>query len=75
MEYLFSLANKSILCFLAHVLMDNTLCRCSFYLHPCEGSSIQILTQGKLSAPRILRVNKVSFLFCYFFLLEIKSFH
>ncbi|XP_022965590.1 WD repeat-containing protein 48-like isoform X1 [Cucurbita maxima] len=36
---------------------ENT--KCSFYLHPCEGSSIQILTQGKLSAPRILRVNKV----------------
>nr|ADN33906.1 nucleotide binding protein [Cucumis melo subsp. melo] len=36
---------------------ENT--KCSFYLHPCEGSSIQILTQGKLSAPRILRVHKV----------------
>ncbi|KAI7730838.1 hypothetical protein M8C21_026173 [Ambrosia artemisiifolia] len=32
---------------------------CSFYLHPCEGSAAQILTQGKLSAPRILRVHKV----------------
>ncbi|KAA3468649.1 WD repeat-containing protein 48-like isoform X2 [Gossypium australe] len=33
--------------------------RCSFYLHPCEGSAVQILTQGKLSAPRILRILKV----------------
>ncbi|OMO98927.1 hypothetical protein COLO4_13633 [Corchorus olitorius] len=32
---------------------------CSFYLHPCEGSAVQILTQGKLSAPRILRIHKV----------------
>ncbi|KAG5590375.1 hypothetical protein H5410_040889, partial [Solanum commersonii] len=29
----------------------------NFYLHPCEGSTIQILTQGKLSAPRILRIH------------------
>ncbi|XAR52510.1 hypothetical protein NMG60_11020632 [Bertholletia excelsa] len=36
---------------------ENT--KCSFYLHPCEGSAIQILTQGKLSAPRILRIHKV----------------
>ncbi|XP_073274188.1 uncharacterized protein [Primulina huaijiensis] len=36
---------------------ENT--KCSFYLHPCEGSTAQILTQGKLSAPRILRVHKV----------------
>lgn len=35
-------------------------CRCSFYLHPFEGSAVQILTQGKLSAPRILRIHKVS---------------
>lgn len=33
--------------------------KCSFYLHPCEGANVQILTQGKLSAPRILRVHKV----------------
>ncbi|GAB2218774.1 hypothetical protein Droror1_Dr00002006 [Drosera rotundifolia] len=33
--------------------------RCSFYLHPCEGSAVQIHTQGKLSAPRILRIHKV----------------
>ncbi|KAI0511773.1 hypothetical protein KFK09_012405 [Dendrobium nobile] len=33
--------------------------KCSFYLHPCEGSNVQVLTQGKLSAPRILRVHKV----------------
>ncbi|KAE8695455.1 WD repeat-containing protein 48-like protein isoform 2 [Hibiscus syriacus] len=36
---------------------ENT--KCSFYLHPCEGSAVQILTQGKLSAPRILRMHKV----------------
>lgn len=36
---------------------ENT--KCSFYLHPCEGSTAQVLTQGKLSAPRILRVHKV----------------
>lgn len=33
--------------------------KCSFYLHPCEGSPVQVLTQGKLSAPRILRIHKV----------------
>ncbi|KAK9161463.1 hypothetical protein Syun_007804 [Stephania yunnanensis] len=37
---------------------DNT--KCSFYLHPSEGSTVQFpLTQGKLSAPRILRIHKV----------------
>ncbi|XP_069144231.1 uncharacterized protein [Solanum lycopersicum] len=36
---------------------ENT--KCSFYFHPCEGSTVQILTQGKLSAPRILRIHKV----------------
>ncbi|XP_062084566.1 uncharacterized protein LOC133790806 isoform X1 [Humulus lupulus] len=36
---------------------ENT--KCSFYLQPCEGSTVQILTQGKLSAPRILRIHKV----------------
>ncbi|TMW87401.1 hypothetical protein EJD97_020004, partial [Solanum chilense] len=39
-------------------LRENT--KCSFYLNPCEGSTVQILTQGKLSAPRILRIHKVS---------------
>ncbi|KAJ6823282.1 WD repeat-containing protein 48 isoform X1 [Iris pallida] len=33
--------------------------KCSFYLHPCEGLAAQALTQGKLSAPRILRIHKV----------------
>ncbi|GAB4855426.1 hypothetical protein Ancab_024053 [Ancistrocladus abbreviatus] len=37
---------------------ENT--KCSFYLHPCEGSAVQILTQGKLSAPCILRIHKVA---------------
>ncbi|KAI7985882.1 hypothetical protein LOK49_LG14G01847 [Camellia lanceoleosa] len=32
---------------------------CSFYLHLSEGLAVQILTQGKLSAPRILRTRKV----------------
>ncbi|XP_010909218.2 uncharacterized protein [Elaeis guineensis] len=36
---------------------ENT--KCSFYLQPCEGSNVQIHTQGKLSAPRILRIHKV----------------
>ncbi|CAM8938144.1 unnamed protein product [Rhodiola kirilowii] len=36
---------------------ENT--KCSFYLQPCEGSTVQIHTQGKLSAPRILRIHKV----------------
>ncbi|PIN13813.1 Conserved WD40 repeat-containing protein [Handroanthus impetiginosus] len=36
---------------------ENT--KCSFYLYPCQGSTVQILTQGKLSAPRILRIHKV----------------
>ncbi|XP_010241294.1 PREDICTED: WD repeat-containing protein 48 homolog isoform X2 [Nelumbo nucifera] len=36
---------------------ENT--KCSFYLHPCEGSTVPVLTQGKLSAPRILRIHKV----------------
>ncbi|KAK8545446.1 hypothetical protein V6N13_066728 [Hibiscus sabdariffa] len=33
--------------------------KCSFYIHPYEGTAVQILTQGKLSAPRILRIHKV----------------
>ncbi|KAJ6434308.1 hypothetical protein OIU84_017920 [Salix udensis] len=37
---------------------ENT--KCSFYLLPCEGSPFQILTQGKLSAPRILRIHKTA---------------
>ncbi|XP_074582806.1 uncharacterized protein LOC141839054 [Curcuma longa] len=36
---------------------ENT--KCSFHLQACEGSNVQIITQGKLSAPRILRINKV----------------
>eukprot|EP01018_Ginkgo_biloba_P012808 Gb_30748 [translate_table: standard] len=36
---------------------ENT--KCSFYLHPYEGTTVQVLTQGKLSAPRILRIQKV----------------
>ncbi|MCO5600146.1 hypothetical protein L7F22_054254 [Adiantum nelumboides] len=36
---------------------ENT--KCSFYLHPYQGSIAPVITQGKLSAPRILRINKV----------------
>ncbi|CAL9077236.1 uncharacterized protein LOC135585291 isoform X3 [Musa acuminata AAA Group] len=36
---------------------ENT--KCSFFLLPCEGSTVPVITQGKLSAPRILRMNKV----------------
>ncbi|KAJ3704074.1 hypothetical protein LUZ61_007779 [Rhynchospora tenuis] len=36
---------------------ENT--KCSFYLQPLEGSPVPSVTQGKLSAPRILRIHKV----------------
>ncbi|KAI3816310.1 hypothetical protein L1987_16003 [Smallanthus sonchifolius] len=45
-------------------VLDNRLpprehTKCSFYLQPYEGSTIPSVTQGKLSAPRILRIHKV----------------
>lgn len=46
-------------CMLHNRLPPRENTKCSFYLHPCEGSAAQILTQGKLSAPRILRIHKV----------------
>ncbi|XP_020579105.1 WD repeat-containing protein 48 [Phalaenopsis equestris] len=46
-------------CVLNGRITPKDILKCSFYLHPCEGSNIQVLTQGKLSAPRILRVHKV----------------
>ncbi|KAK8712622.1 hypothetical protein V6N13_147856 [Hibiscus sabdariffa] len=46
-------------CVLNNRLPPREHAKCSFYLHPCEGSAVQILTQGKLSAPRILRMHKV----------------
>ncbi|XP_039029162.1 WD repeat-containing protein 48-like isoform X1 [Hibiscus syriacus] len=46
-------------CILNNRLPPRENAKCSFYLHPCDGSSVQILTQGKLSAPRILRMDKV----------------
>ncbi|OVA04363.1 WD40 repeat [Macleaya cordata] len=46
-------------CVLNKSLASKENTKCSFYLHPCEGSSVQVLTQGKLSAPRILRIHKV----------------
>ncbi|KAJ7973429.1 WD repeat-containing protein [Quillaja saponaria] len=46
-------------CILNNRLPTRENTKCSFYLHPCEGSTVQILTQGKLSAPRILRIHKV----------------
>lgn len=33
--------------------------KCSFYLHPYEGTTVQVSSNGKLSAPRILRIQKV----------------
>ena len=44
-------------------------CRCSFNLQPYEGSNAPVLTRGKLSAPRILRIHKVSFTLYYYFFL------
>ncbi|KAJ8760679.1 hypothetical protein K2173_017673 [Erythroxylum novogranatense] len=46
-------------CVLNNRLPSRENTKCSFYLHPCEGSAVQILTQGKLSAPLILRIHKV----------------
>ncbi|KAK7397269.1 hypothetical protein VNO78_18436 [Psophocarpus tetragonolobus] len=46
-------------CILNNRLPPRENTKCSFYLQPYEGSSVQILTQGKLSAPRILRIHKV----------------
>ncbi|GAB2277556.1 hypothetical protein Dimus_012266 [Dionaea muscipula] len=46
-------------CVLNNRLPPRENSKCSFYLQPCEGSPVQILTQGKLSAPRILRIHKV----------------
>ncbi|KAF3670872.1 putative WD repeat-containing protein 48 -like protein isoform 2 [Capsicum annuum] len=46
-------------CVMSNRLPPRENTKCSFYLHPCEGSAVQILTQGKLSAPRILRIHKV----------------
>ncbi|KAH7285283.1 hypothetical protein KP509_33G020800 [Ceratopteris richardii] len=33
--------------------------KCSFHLHPYEGTTVQVQTQGKLTAPRVLRIHKV----------------
>ncbi|WMV41572.1 hypothetical protein MTR67_034957 [Solanum verrucosum] len=49
-------------CVMNHRLPPRENTKCSFYLHPCEGSTVQILTQGKLSAPRILRIHKEKYL-------------
>ncbi|GAB2287393.1 hypothetical protein Dimus_021771 [Dionaea muscipula] len=46
-------------CVLNNRLPPRENSKCSFFLHPCEGSTVQIHTQGKLSAPRILRIHKV----------------
>ncbi|XP_024969147.1 WD repeat-containing protein 48-like isoform X2 [Cynara cardunculus var. scolymus] len=46
-------------CVLHNRLPPREHTKCSFYLQPYEGSALQILTQGKLSAPRILRIHKV----------------
>jgi WD repeat-containing protein 48 len=47
-------------CVLHNRLPPRENAKCSFFLQPCEGTSLQILTQGKLSAPRILRMHKVA---------------
>eukprot|EP00252_Welwitschia_mirabilis_P010612 TRINITY_DN2397_c0_g1_i1.p1 TRINITY_DN2397_c0_g1~~TRINITY_DN2397_c0_g1_i1.p1 ORF type:complete len:753 (+),score=154.85 TRINITY_DN2397_c0_g1_i1:499-2757(+) len=46
-------------CILNNRLPARENAKCSFYLHPYEGTTAQVLTQGKLSAPRILRIQKV----------------
>ncbi|GMI88807.1 LATERAL ROOT STIMULATOR 1 [Hibiscus trionum] len=46
-------------CVLNNQLPSPEYAKCSFHLQPCEGSAVQILTQGKLTAPRILRIQKV----------------
>lgn len=46
-------------CVLNNKLPPRENTKCGFYLQSCEGSSGQISTQGKLSAPRILRIHKV----------------
>ncbi|KAH9620313.1 hypothetical protein KSS87_022929, partial [Heliosperma pusillum] len=47
-------------CILINRLPPRENTKCSFYLYPCEGTTAKIVTQGKLSAPRILRIQKVS---------------
>ncbi|KAI5398432.1 hypothetical protein KIW84_063993 [Lathyrus oleraceus] len=46
-------------CVLNNQLPPRENTKCSFYLYPSESSNVQILTQGKLSAPRILKIHKV----------------
>jgi WD repeat-containing protein 48 len=46
-------------CVLHGRLSQRENAKCSFYLHPQQGQTITVLTQGKLSAPRILRIHKV----------------
>ncbi|KAL8224227.1 hypothetical protein R6Q57_019702 [Mikania cordata] len=46
-------------CILHNQLPPREHTKCSFYLQPYEGSTIQSMTQGKLSAPRILKIHKV----------------
>lgn len=46
-------------CVLHERLSQRENSKCSFYLHPYEGQTITVLTQGKLSAPRILRIHKI----------------
>ncbi|XP_074320865.1 uncharacterized protein LOC141657503 [Silene latifolia] len=46
-------------CIMSNRLPPRENTKCSFYLYPCEGTTAKIVTQGKLSAPRILRIQKV----------------
>ncbi|RWR94105.1 WD repeat-containing protein 48 isoform X1 [Cinnamomum micranthum f. kanehirae] len=47
-------------CVLNGRLPHREISKYSFYLHPHEGSTMQLATPGKLSAPRILRIHKVA---------------
>ncbi|KAD0637534.1 hypothetical protein E3N88_43948 [Mikania micrantha] len=46
-------------CILHNQLPPREHTKCSFFLQPYEGSTIRSMTQGKLSAPRILKIHKV----------------
>eukprot|EP00268_Persea_americana_P043085 TRINITY_DN4319_c0_g1_i3.p1 TRINITY_DN4319_c0_g1~~TRINITY_DN4319_c0_g1_i3.p1 ORF type:complete len:765 (-),score=156.18 TRINITY_DN4319_c0_g1_i3:709-3003(-) len=47
-------------CVLNGRLPHREISKYSFYLHPHEGSTMQLVAPGKLSAPRILRIQKVA---------------
>eukprot|EP00897_Mesotaenium_endlicherianum_P003029 jgi/Mesen1/2754/ME000017S02121 len=47
-------------CVLHNQLPSQNPAKCSFFLEPAAESGLQPLAQGKLSAPRILRIHKVA---------------